>query len=263
MRPTPILTLLCYAFAAVAIAQQPGPPGEPAPPPVVTETPPPAHVETEAGHESPPAKEPLQARVRRLLDDFDQRHQQRMLEMSAYDNVGNAEPGVKQFADPRKVEVELKDEQDREQTSTALAKEYAEESRQVQTQEQALQAFIAKRQKTVDGLTKRASTVNQQDLELAAANLARQPGTEAQVSEIRHRLSEAERNAQELSSQQAQSQRRGRAEEARCARAVARKRVQSLHGRRCLGPSEPVASGRSARVLRRQRAGGRRARPGH
>ncbi len=207
MRPTPILTLLGCALAGAALAQQPAPPAIP-------EAPQAAQVETEAGHESPPGKELLPVRVRRLLDDFDQRHQQRVLEMSSYAKVGNAEPGVKQFADPRKVEVELKDEQDREQTSEALAKEYTEESQQVQNQEQALQDFVAKRQKTLDGLSKRASAVNRQDLELAAANLARQPGTEAQVSEIRRRLSEAERNAQELSSQQSQNQQEAASAEA-------------------------------------------------
>jgi DNA repair exonuclease SbcCD ATPase subunit len=171
---------------------------------MVPEVPPPAQVATSTGQEPPPVKELLEVRVRRLLDDFDQRHQQRMIEMSAYDKAGSAEPGVKQFADPRKVEVELKDEQDREETSQALAKEYAEESRQVQTQEQALQDFIAKRQKTLDDMNQRVVAVNRQDLELAAANLARQPGTEAQVSELRRRLAEADRNARELSSRESQ-----------------------------------------------------------
>ncbi len=206
MRSTPILTLVCCALAGVALAQQPAPPDAPAVPPAAPEASQAARVETEATHPSPPNKELLQERVRRLLDDFEQRHQQRVLEMSSYDKVSDAEPGVKRFADPRKVQVEIKDELDREQTSKALAKEYAEEARQVQNQEQALQDFIAKRQKTLDGLNKRTNNVNRQDLELAATNLARQPGTEAQVSEIRRQLSEADRDAEEFSTQQSQGQ---------------------------------------------------------
>ncbi len=244
MRPTPILTLLGCALAGAALAQQPAPPAIP-------EAPQAAQVETEAGHESPPGKELLPVRVRRLLDDFDQRHQQRVLEMSSYAKVGNAEPGVKQFADPRKVEVELKDEQDREQTSEALAKEYTEESQQVQNQEQALQDFVAKRQKTLDDLSKRASAINRQDLEAGG----REPG-----SPTRDRGA-GKRNPPPVVGSRTQrpgavfptitepargGQRGRRAEEAPRARAVARERVQSLHGRRCLGPSEPVAFGRPA-----------------
>jgi chromosome segregation ATPase len=145
-------------------------------------------------------------RVRRLLDEFNQRHDERVAEMNSYGKAGDAEPGLKQFADPRKVQVELKDEQDREQTSKALAKEYAEEGRQVHNQEQALQTFIAKRQKTLDGLNKKAATFNRQDLELAAENLARQPGTEAQVREIRRRLDAAQNDAKDMSTQQSLAQ---------------------------------------------------------
>ena len=145
-------------------------------------------------------------RVRRLLDDFDQRHQERVQAMSSYDKAGDSEPGLKQFADPRKVELELKDERDRERTSQALASEYGQEATQVKTQEQALQDFIAKRQKALDDLSKRANNSNRQDLELAAENLARQPGTEVQVREIRRRLSDAERNQKDLSVQGPQIQ---------------------------------------------------------
>ena len=206
MRPTPILTLVCWALAGVTLAQQPVPPHAPMPPAAAPQSTPPEGAETEVQHESPPAKEPLQVRVRRLLDEFDQRHAERVLEMYSYGKAGDAEPGLKQFADPRKVEVELKDEQDREQTSKALAKEYTEEARQVQTQEQALQNFIAKRQKTLDDMSKRASPINRQDLEVAAENLARQPGTDAQVREIRRRLAEDELGAKELSTQQSLAQ---------------------------------------------------------
>jgi hypothetical protein len=193
MRPTPILTLVCCALASVTLAQQPAPPEAPTPPPAAPQASQPRSVEADAQHESLPAKEPLEVRVRLLLDEFNQRHEERALEMNSYGKAGDAEPGLKQFADPRKVQVELKDEQDREQTSKALAKEYAEEARQVQNQEQALQAFIAKRQKTLDGLSKKSAAFNRQDLEVAAENLARQPGTEAQVSEIRRQLHLADR----------------------------------------------------------------------
>jgi chromosome segregation ATPase len=206
MRPTPILTLVCCALASVTLAQQPAPPEAPTPPPAAPQASQPRSVEADAQHESLPAKEPLEVRVRLLLDEFNQRHEERALEMNSYGKAGDAEPGLKQFADPRKVQVELKDEQDREQTSKALAKEYAEEARQVQNQEQALQAFIAKRQKTLDGLSKKSAAFNRQDLEVAAENLARQPGTEAQVSEIRRRLDAAENDAKEMSTQQSLSQ---------------------------------------------------------
>lgn len=195
-----ILTLVCCALAGATFAQQP--PSPDTPQPAAPETAPGA----EAEHPTAPDKELLQVRVRRLLDDFDQRHQQRVVEMSSYDKVGDAEPGVKRLANPRKVKVEIKDELDREQTSQALAKEYAQEAVQVQNQERALQDFIAKRQKTLDDLSKRAGAINRQDLELAAANLARQPGTEAQVREIHRQLAEADRAQEELATEQPQSQ---------------------------------------------------------
>jgi hypothetical protein len=159
-----------------------------------------------AGQESPPAKELFEDRVRRLVDDFTQRHDQRVIEMDSYDKAGESEPGLKQFADPRKVEVELKDEQDREQTSRVLAREYYEEARQVYNQELALQNFIAKRQKTLDDMAKRAGGINRHDLEVAAENLARQPGTEAQVRDIRRRLDEDAIGAKELATRQSLAQ---------------------------------------------------------
>jgi len=200
MRLTPILAVVCCGLASVALAQQPAPPDAPAPPPAAPEASQPG-VKTEAGQQPAP-KEPLDERVRRLIEDFNQRHEDRVLEMSSYGKAGDAEPGLKEFADPRKVEVELKDEQDREQTSKALAKEYADETSLVQNQEKALENFIAKRQKTLDGLSKRDSTVNPQDLEVAAENLARQPGTDAQVREIRLRMYENERDAKDAATQQ-------------------------------------------------------------
>jgi hypothetical protein len=200
------LTLVCCALASVTLAQQPAPPEAPTPPPTAPLASQPRSVEADARHESLPAKEPLEVRVRLLLDEFNQRHEERVGEMNSYGKAGDAEPGLKQFADPRKVQVELKDEQDREQTSKALAKEYADEALLVRGQEQSLQSFIAKRQKTLDTLSKRDSTVNAQDLEVAAENLAHQPGTEAQVSEIRHRLYENERDAKEATTQQALAQ---------------------------------------------------------
>lgn len=201
-----ILTLVCCALAGVTFAQQPAPPDSPTPLSAAPEVPQAPQAGPASAHLLPSSKESLQVRVRRILDNFDQRHQQRMLEMSSYDKVGDVEPAAKRFADPRKVQLEIKDEQDREQTSKALAKEYADEARQVQNQEQALQDFIAKRQKTLDDLSKRAGANNRQDLEVAAANLAREAGTEAQVSEIRRRLADSDRAAEELSARQSQDQ---------------------------------------------------------
>jgi hypothetical protein len=193
-------------LASVTLAQQPAPPRAPASPTAAPESSPPPAA-TEVGQESPaPAKETLEERVGRLLEEFSQRHDERVLQMASYGKAGDAEPGLKQFADPRKVEIELKDEKDREQTSKALAQEYAEEASKVREQEQGLEAFIAKRQKTLDGLSKRANADNPHDLELAAENLARQPGTDAQVSEIRRRLAQDELDAKEMSTQQSFAQ---------------------------------------------------------
>jgi chromosome segregation ATPase len=188
----------------VALAQQPVPSYSQAP--TAPEVAPPAGTGNEGGTQGSAEKETLALRVRRLLDDFDQRHQQRVQEMSSYDKAGDAEPGLKQFADPRKVEIELKDERDREQTSEEMARAYEQEATQVKIQERSLQGFLAKRHKALDDLSKRAGNINRQDLELAATNLARQPGTEAQVADIRRRLSDAERNQKELSAQGPQIQ---------------------------------------------------------
>ena len=201
-----ILTLVCCAIAGVTFAQQPALLTRRLPCPRLRKVPQAPQAGPASAHLLPSSKESLQVRVRRILDNFDQRHQQRVLEMSSYDKAGDVEPGAKRFADPRKVQLEIKDEQDRQQTSKALAKEYADEARQVQNQEQALQDFIAKRQKTLDDLSKRAGANNRQDLEVAAANLAREPGTEAQVSEIRRRLADSDRAAEELSARQSQDQ---------------------------------------------------------
>jgi len=141
-----------------------------------------------------PDSEPLSARVHRLLDDFNQRHQERVQEMASYDQAAEGDANLKQLADPRKVEVELKDERDREQTSKSLASEYAQEATTIVIQKRSLVEFLAKRRKALDDLNRRSGVNNQQDLELAAANLARQPGTEAQVADIRRRLADAERN---------------------------------------------------------------------
>ncbi len=202
---TVIFVLAGFALAGGALAQSPPAPAAP-PPSAAPEAVQPVASDTGAAPQAPTENETLPVRVRRLLDDFDQRHQERVQAMSSYDKAGDAEPGLKQFADPRKVELELKDERDRERTSQALASEYGQEATQVKTQEQALQDFIAKRQKALDDLSKRANNSNQQDLELAAENLARQPGTDVQVREIRRRLSDAERNQKDLSVQGPQIQ---------------------------------------------------------
>jgi chromosome segregation ATPase len=197
---------MCLALPSGAVAQQPGANDAPLPAAADSESAPPPAAQNPAEPQAPPEKQTLAVRVRRLLDDFNQRHEQRMQEISSYDKAGDSEPGLKQLADPRKVELELKDERDRERTSEALANLYAEEAGQVKSQEQAVEEFLAKRHKSLDDLSKRTSKINRQDLELAAENLARQPGTEAQVREIRSRLAEADRNDKELSAQRPQIQ---------------------------------------------------------
>ena len=204
MKRAIVLTMLSCALAVGARAQQSAPsaPG----PPVGPEAVQPPDTEKGARPEAPPEKQTLAQRAQRLLDDYEQRHLERVGQMASYEKAGNSEPGLESLADPRKVELELQDERDREQTSRALANEYALEVRQVQAHEKAVQDFIAKRQKTVDDLSKRSSNINRHDLELAADNLARQPGTESQVSELRRRLAEADRNDQELAAERPQVQ---------------------------------------------------------
>jgi len=238
MRRALILTLLGCALAGVALAQQPPtthvpppPPASVAPPPPTpgtteSESPPPAASETsetatedtQGARETPLDAEAFDVRVHRRLDEYNQRRDQRELEMASYNKVSGNDPGLERFADPRKVQVELKDELDREQTSEQLANDYAEQAREVLSKQQAVQDFIAKRSKTLDDLSNQNVGVNPQDLEVALANLAHQPEspeTEAQMREIDRRLSEAERLEKDLPARRtrAQEEAAGAAEE--------------------------------------------------
>ena len=229
MRPALILTLLGCALAGVALAQQaptihvpPPPPAGVAPPPPTagtteSESPPPAASETpetapadtQGARETPLDAEALDVRVHRRLDEYNQRRDQRELEMASYNKASGSDPGLERFADPRKVQVELKDELDREQTSEQLANDYAEQAREVLGKEQAVQDFIAKRSKTLDDLSKQNAGVSPQDLEVALANLAHQPDspeTEAQMREIDRRLAEAERLEKDLPARRTRAQ---------------------------------------------------------
>jgi hypothetical protein len=163
----------------------------------------------QGARETPLEAETFDVRINRRLEEYKQRHQGRQLEMSSYNKVSGTDPSLERFADPRKVQVELKDELDREQTSEQLANDYAEQGRDVQSKERALQDFIAKRRKTLDDLGKQNGVVNRQDLELALANLARQPETpetQALMGEIDRRLSEAEHLEKELPARRARAQ---------------------------------------------------------
>jgi len=240
MRPTLILTVVCCALVSVALAQQPAPTQVPPPPPAgvapppptpdttgaAPESPPPANSETtetapadaQGARETPLDAEPFDARVQRRLDEYNQRREQREIEMASYNKASGNDPGLERFADPRKVQVELKDELDREQTSEQLANDYAEQAREVLSKEQAVQDFINKRRKTLDDLSKQNVGVNRQDLEVALANLARQPEspeTQAQMRDIDRRLSEAERLETDVPARQmrAQQETAGAAEE--------------------------------------------------
>jgi hypothetical protein len=224
----------------VALAQQPAPTQVPPPPPAgvapppptpdttgaAPESPPPANSETtetapadaQGARETPLDAEPFDARVQRRLDEYNQRREQREIEMASYNKASGNDPGLERFADPRKVQVELKDELDREQTSEQLANDYAEQAREVLSKEQAVQDFINKRRKTLDDLSKQNVGVNRQDLEVALANLARQPEspeTQAQMRDIDRRLSEAERLETDVPARQmrAQQETAGAAEE--------------------------------------------------
>jgi hypothetical protein len=129
--------------------------------------------------------------------------------MNSYTEASGNDPGLELYADPRKVQVELKDELDREQTSEQLANDYAEQAREVFSKAQAVQDFIAKRRKTLDDLGKQNVTVNRQDLEVALSNLARQPDTpaiQAQMRDIDRKLSEAERLEKDVPARKTRAQ---------------------------------------------------------
>ena len=229
MKTALILTLLGCALASVALAQQPPttqvPPPPPAgmapppptpgttepesPPPAASETPETAPQDTQGARETPLDTEAFDVRVHHRLDEYNQRREQRELEMASYNKASGNDPGLERFADPRKVQVELKDELDREQTSEQLANDYAEQAREVLGKQQAIQDFIAKRRKTLDDLSKQNVGVNLQDLEVALANLAHQPEspeTEAQMREIDRRLSAAERLEKDLPARRTRAQ---------------------------------------------------------
>jgi len=172
----------------------------------------------EGAREIPLDAEPFDARIHRRIEEFGQRHQQREHEMASYDKVSGSDPGLERFADPRKVQVELGDELDREQTSDELAGDYAQRAHDLQSKVQALQDFITKRRQTLDELGQQGGGAHRQELEVALANLARQPGspeTMAEMREIDRQLSEADRNQKETPAQftQAQQEATGAAEE--------------------------------------------------
>jgi chromosome segregation ATPase len=188
------------------------------PPPAASETPETAPETAQGARETPLDAEAFDVRVHRRLDEYNQRRDQRELEMASYGKASGNDPGLERFANPRKVQVELKDELDREQTSEQLANDYAEQAREVLSKQQAVQDFIDKRRKTLDDLSKQNVGVNPQDLEVALANLAHQPEspeTEAQMREIDRRLSEAERLEKDLPARRtrAQEEAAGAAEE--------------------------------------------------
>ncbi len=244
MKRASILALICCATAIAAAAQQPASPDGSPPPPDTTAppaaTPPPpaatmvppstpdakatgsqssppaasetqvtAPADTQGAREVPLDVEPFDVRVHRRIEEYGQRHQQRERQMASYDKVSGADPGLERFADPRKVQVELSDELDREQTSEELAGDYAERTHDIQSKVQGLQDFITKRRQTLDELGKQNGAAHTQDLEVALANLARQPEspeTLAEMREIDGRLSEAEHNDKDVPAQLTQAQ---------------------------------------------------------
>ncbi len=190
----------------------------PAPPTADATTPSPAPAsetpvapppDTQGAREMPLDAESFDVRVRRRIDEYGQRHQQRQRQMAEYDKATSSDPALERFADPRKVQVELSDELDREQTSQELASDYLERVHDVQGKEQVLQDFVSKRHQTLDDLGKQTGEARRQDLEVALANLARQPESPETLTEMREidrRLSEAERSQKDLPAQTAQAQ---------------------------------------------------------
>ena len=217
MKRTLMLVLFGFALVGVALAQQPSPTAVPAPPPPPAEEVAPGTVGTTptvvpGAHEArelPLDSETFDVRVHRRVMEYNDRHQQRELRMSSYDQAIGGDPGLGRFADPRKVQVELSDELDRERTSEELSADYAEQAHDIQGKALALQEFITKRQQTLGELSKHQGNSRRQDLEVALANLARQPSspeTLAAMREIDRRLSEADRTEQDLPSQLSQNQ---------------------------------------------------------
>jgi chromosome segregation ATPase len=232
MKRALMLVLFCGAMVSLALAQQPASTEVPAAPPPPesaasgpvdatptesseTTTPgtldktPPVVADTHEARELPLDSETFDVRVHRRVTEYNQRHHQRELRMSSYDKVSVGDPGLERFADPRKVQVELSDELDRERTSEELCADYAEQAHDAQSKAQALQEFMAKRRETLDELNKSNGPSQRQDLEMALANLARQPlspETLAAMREIDRRLSETDRNEKDLPARLSQNQ---------------------------------------------------------
>ena len=159
--------------------------------------------------ELPLDSEPFDVRVLRRVTEYNQRREQRERHLSSYDQAAAGDPGLVRFADPRKVQVELSDELDRERTSEELSADYTEQAHDVQSKAQALQEFVAKRRGTVDELGKHAGSSRRRDLETALANLSRQPSSAEALTAIREidgRLSEIERDEKDLPAQLSQAQ---------------------------------------------------------
>jgi len=229
MKRAIILVLFCFAMAGLTLAQQAAPTGvSAAPPPPETAGPaveitapsptaapvplgntPTVVPDAQEARELPLDSEAFDVRVHRRVTEYNQRHQQRERHMSSYDNVTVRDPGLVRCADPRQVQVELSDELDRERTSEELSADYAEQAHDVQSKAQALEEFMAKRRQTLDELKKPDGSARRQDLEVALANLARQPSspeTLAAMREIDRRLSETDRNEKDLPAQLSQNQ---------------------------------------------------------
>ena len=222
MKHATILILFCGVMVSSALAQHHAPAGVPVgPPPPETIAPGPEEI-TLPGPAATPARlgttptvvadapearelpldsETFDVRVHRRVTEYNQRHDQRERRMSSYDKVTGVDPGLERFADPRKVQVVLSDELDRERTSEELSADYAEQAHDVQNKAKALEEFIAKRRQTLDELNKHLDASRRPDLEVALANLARQPSsaeTLAAMREIDRRLSETDRNERDL-----------------------------------------------------------------
>jgi hypothetical protein len=165
--------------------------------------------DAQGAREVPLDVETFDVRVRRRLAEYNQRHQQRAREMASYDRVSGTDPGLGRFADPRKAQVELSDELDREQTSEELAGDYAERAHEIQGKVQVLQDFIGKRRQTLGELGNQNGASHRSDLEVALANLARQPESPETLEEMREidrRLSDTDRTEKEVPAQLAQAQ---------------------------------------------------------
>jgi chromosome segregation ATPase len=178
-------------------------------PPAASETPATAPADEQGARETPLDAEAVDARIRRRLEEYNQRHEERERVMASYDKASGADPHLERFADPRKLQVELNDELDREQTSNQLGIDFEQMAHEVASKEQGLNDLLGRKLKKLDASSNPNAASNRHDLETALASLAQLPESPEVLERIRtidSQLSEIERSENELPAQRTQAQ---------------------------------------------------------